>query len=179
MTKPGIEQRGRATGYIGLLHQEYDLFPTGPFSITSPMPSALSSQGTRHAKSPHHPPDVRFSEEKSTEILDRMPAQLSEGERHRVALAQVLIREPRIVILDEPTGTMDPSPRSMSSTPSCTPRRDGRDLHRGLPRHGVCPGHLRPACADAGRQDRPDREDCGCAGNPYRRRAQVMSQPTA
>jgi methyl coenzyme M reductase system subunit A2 len=37
-----------------------------------------------------------------------MPAQLSEGERHRVALAQVLIREPRIVILDEPTGTMDP-----------------------------------------------------------------------
>ena len=27
MTKPGIEERGRATGYIGLLHQEYDLFP--------------------------------------------------------------------------------------------------------------------------------------------------------
>jgi methyl coenzyme M reductase system subunit A2 len=49
-----------------------------------------------------------FTEQKSAEILDRMPAQLSEGERHRVALAQVLIREPRIVILDEPTGTMDP-----------------------------------------------------------------------
>jgi len=36
-----------------------------------------------------------------------MPDELSEGERHRVALAQVLIKEPRIVILDEPTGTMD------------------------------------------------------------------------
>ena len=49
-----------------------------------------------------------FTEEKSREILTRMPAQLSEGERHRVALAQVLIHEPRLVILDEPTGTMDP-----------------------------------------------------------------------
>ena len=49
-----------------------------------------------------------FTEETSREILDRQPGQLSDGERHRVALAQVLIREPRMVILDEPTGTMDP-----------------------------------------------------------------------
>jgi methyl coenzyme M reductase system subunit A2 len=27
MTKPGVEERGRAKEYIGLLHQEYDLFP--------------------------------------------------------------------------------------------------------------------------------------------------------
>jgi methyl coenzyme M reductase system subunit A2 len=49
-----------------------------------------------------------FTEEKSREILDRLPAQLSDGERHRVALAQVLIQEPQLVVLDEPTGTMDP-----------------------------------------------------------------------
>ena len=34
MTKPGIEERGRAKEYIGLLHQEYDLFPTGMCLIT-------------------------------------------------------------------------------------------------------------------------------------------------
>ena len=34
MTKPGIEERGRAKEYIGLLHQEYDLFRTGMCSIT-------------------------------------------------------------------------------------------------------------------------------------------------
>ena len=32
----------------------------------------------------------------------------TESISNRVALAQVLIREPRLVILDEPTGTMDP-----------------------------------------------------------------------
>ena len=49
-----------------------------------------------------------FADAGMNDILRKMPSQLSEGERHRVALAQVLIREPRLVILDEPTGTMDP-----------------------------------------------------------------------
>jgi methyl coenzyme M reductase system subunit A2 len=49
-----------------------------------------------------------FEPERAKEILNRYPAELSDGERHRVAMAQVLIREPRLVILDEPTGTMDP-----------------------------------------------------------------------
>jgi methyl coenzyme M reductase system subunit A2 len=109
MTKPGIDQRGRATGYIGLLHQEYDLFPhrtvldnlTDAIGLEFPKELAMrKALVTLHM--------AGFTEQKSAEILDRMPAQLSEGERHRVALAQVLIREPRIVILDEPTGTMDP-----------------------------------------------------------------------
>lgn len=49
-----------------------------------------------------------FEENKAKAILPKMTDELSEGERHRIALAQVLIKEPRIVIMDEPTGTMDP-----------------------------------------------------------------------
>ena len=33
---------------------------------------------------------------------------MSAGERQRIAIAQVLMKEPAIAILDEPTGTMDP-----------------------------------------------------------------------
>jgi methyl coenzyme M reductase system subunit A2 len=49
-----------------------------------------------------------FTQKKAAEILAKMPDELSEGERHRVAMAQVLIKEPRILVFDEPTGTMDP-----------------------------------------------------------------------
>jgi methyl coenzyme M reductase system subunit A2 len=109
MTKPGIEQRGRATGYIGLLHQEYDLFPHR--TVLDNLTDAIGLEFPKELAMRKALVTLKmagFTDQKSKEILDRMPGHLSEGERHRVALAQVLIREPRIVILDEPTGTMDP-----------------------------------------------------------------------
>jgi len=109
MTKPGIDQRGRAKEYIGLLHQEYDLFPhrtvldnlTDSIGLDFPKELALRKAVVTLRM-------AGFTEEKAQAILNRLPGELSDGERHRVALAQVLIREPRLVILDEPTGTMDP-----------------------------------------------------------------------
>ncbi|MDK2975442.1 MAG: methyl coenzyme reductase system, component [Methanofollis sp.] len=109
MTRPGIEFRGRAKGYIGLLHQEYDLFPHR--TVLDNLTDAIGLEFPKELAIRKAIITLRmagFTEEKSREILDRKPGELSEGERHRVALAQVLIREPRIVILDEPTGTMDP-----------------------------------------------------------------------
>jgi methyl coenzyme M reductase system subunit A2 len=109
MTKPGIDQRGRAKEYIGLLHQEYDLFPhrTVLDNLTDAIGLEFPKElATRKALVTLDM--AGFSEEKSREILNRYPGELSNGERHRVALAQVLIKEPRLVILDEPTGTMDP-----------------------------------------------------------------------
>ena len=111
MLEPGVLGRGRATPYIGLLHQEYTLYPhlTVIENLTDAVGLGLPDEFARF-KANIVLTATGFEEKEDIieKILASYPDELSEGERHRVALAQVLIKEPHLVILDEPSGTMDP-----------------------------------------------------------------------
>ncbi|MDD3398655.1 MAG: methyl coenzyme M reductase system, component A2 [Candidatus Methanomethylophilaceae archaeon] len=109
MSEVGEGGRGRATPYIGFLHQEYTLYPFDSVlrnlttCVGMKMPAELAKM-----KAVQVLKGVGFSNKEVEKILYAYPDTLSVGEKHRVALAQVLIKEPSLVILDEPTGTMDP-----------------------------------------------------------------------
>ncbi len=90
---------------IGVVFQDFKLLPNR--TVFENIAFALEIVGaTNH--------EIKATVPKVLEIVNlrgkenRLPMELSGGERQRVAIARAIVRQPKILIADEPTGNLDP-----------------------------------------------------------------------
>jgi putative ABC transport system ATP-binding protein len=105
-------QRFRITR-IGLVFQEFELldYLTVVQNILLPfrISDALERDGAADTRA------AGLMEETGIAALaDRLPGELSQGERQRVALCRALVTRPALILADEPTGSLDPDNQARS-----------------------------------------------------------------
>lgn len=89
---------------IGMVFQSYALYPHLKVidNIAFPLKQKGVSKEERHKKAREMAVKLQIEH-----LLDRKPTQLSGGQQQRVAMCRALVKEPKILLLDEPMSNLD------------------------------------------------------------------------
>ncbi|MEU0523701.1 ABC transporter ATP-binding protein [Streptomyces niveus] len=97
--------RGRSIGFV---FQSFNLIPT--LSAQENVETALVPLGTKAGERRERAAEALRSVGLG-ERLNHVPSEMSGGQQQRVAIARALVKQPKVLLADEPTGNLDESMR--------------------------------------------------------------------
>jgi lipoprotein-releasing system ATP-binding protein len=101
------EQAAFRNTRVGFVFQDHSLLPQCSVLENVLSPTLVAPAGERHARDDESRARALLAQVGLADRLDHRPGELSGGEKQRAALARALIRNPVLLLCDEPTGNLD------------------------------------------------------------------------